>query len=265
MDEMEPVFKALADPHRRLLLDHLREHDGSTLLELQGLLPMTRFGVMKHLKVLEEAGLVSTKKSGREKFHYLNPVPIQQLYNRWVSKYAKPWAFALAGLKDALESEEPTVTETMSAVTATSHTFEVFIKTTPERLWQALTDGAITKLYFFGVSVESDWTPGSPIRHLGADGGVMLDGEILEIDPPRKLVTTFIERWDPTDPTADGRQPSKVTYEIEPKGGACKLTLTHEDLVAGSVQAERVSHGWAHILSGLKTYLETGEVLTIEG
>ena len=102
---MEPVFKALADPTRRGLLDALFERDGQTLTELEGRLPMTRFGVMKHLKVLEEANLVVTRRRGREKLHHLNPVPIQQVYERWVSKYAQPVAAGLTALKQDLEKE----------------------------------------------------------------------------------------------------------------------------------------------------------------
>jgi uncharacterized protein YndB with AHSA1/START domain/DNA-binding transcriptional ArsR family regulator len=257
MDEMEPVFKALADPHRRLLLDRLQERNGQTLLELQGYLPMTRFGVMKHLKILEDAGLVSTRKVGREKFHYLNPVPIQQVYDRWVSKYSKPWAKAIVGLKYALEDES--MIETQAPVETTSHVLQVYIRTTPERLWQALTDGAITKLYFFGSIVESTWEPGAPIHHRSADGSPMLEGEVLEIDPPRKLVTTFIPSYN------ESAEPytSKVTYEIEQMGDACKLVLTHEDLVVGTPEVASVFQGWSQILSGLKTYLETGEPLVL--
>ena len=103
---MDEVFKALADPTRRGLLDRLFERDGQTLGELEEGLSMTRFGVMKHLKVLEEAGLLSTRKRGREKLHFLNPVPIRLVYERWVSKYAEPWASALSGLKTEIEEEE---------------------------------------------------------------------------------------------------------------------------------------------------------------
>ena len=102
---MDAVFKALADPTRRGLLDALYEQDGQTLSALEGRLPMTRFGVMKHLRVLEEAGLVVTRKRGREKLHFLNAVPIQLVHDRWVSKYAEPWAAALSGLKKELEEE----------------------------------------------------------------------------------------------------------------------------------------------------------------
>lgn len=253
---MELVFKALADPHRRLLLDRLHERDGQTLLELQGhLTTMTRFGVMKHVKLLEEAGLVTSRKVGREKIHHLNPVPLQQVYDRWVSKYAQPWARAVAGLKYALE--EPPMSDTATAVDTTTHVLQVFIRTTPEKLWQAITDGAITRLYYFGTSVESTWQPGASIHYTGQDGNPILDGEIVEIDPPRKLVTTFRALWMPESGT------STVTYEIEPVGNTCKLVLTHQDLVTGSELASSVWNGWSQILSGLKTYLETGESLDL--
>ena len=100
---MELAFKALADPSRRSLLDRLFERDGQTLSQLCAQEEMTRFGVMKHLRVLEEAGLVTTQKRGREKLHFLNPVPIRLIHDRWVSKYAEPWAATLTGLKHALE------------------------------------------------------------------------------------------------------------------------------------------------------------------
>src|SRR5271169_4534371 len=149
---MDEVFKALADPTRRGLLDELRREDGQTLSTLEQRLPMTRFGVMKHLKVLEEAGLVTTKRRGREKLHFLNPVPIRLVHDRWVSKYAEPWAATLAGLKTRLEEDM------MEKV------FEIYIKTTPELLWEAITDPALRAQYSFGVHVETDWTPGSHYR-----------------------------------------------------------------------------------------------------
>jgi DNA-binding transcriptional ArsR family regulator len=102
----DSVFKALADPSRRLLLDLLFERDGRTLHELESQLEMTRFGVMKHLRVLEDAGLVVTRRSGREKLHFLNPVPIQLIHDRWIDKYTAGRAEALADLKSALEDNE---------------------------------------------------------------------------------------------------------------------------------------------------------------
>src|SRR4051794_35835221 len=146
---MDVVFRALADPTRRSLLDELYEQDGQTLSALEQRLPMSRFGVMKHLKLLEQAGLVTTQKRGREKLHFLNPVPIRLVHDRWVSKYAEPWAAALSGLKRELE-EGP-----MEKV------FEIYIKTTPERLWEAITDSDLRAKYTFGVGITSDWTPGS--------------------------------------------------------------------------------------------------------
>src|SRR5213083_1435972 len=144
---MDEVFRALADPTRRSLLDELFEEDGQTLSALEQRLPMTRFGVMKHLKVLEEAGLVVPQRRGREKLHFLNPVPIRLVHDRWVSKYAEPWAAGLSDLKKQLEEE------TMEKV------FEIYIKTTPEHLREALTDPEMRRKYTFGVGVESDWTP----------------------------------------------------------------------------------------------------------
>src|ERR687894_694283 len=146
---MDEVFRALADPTRRALLDLLFEEDGQTLTALERRLPMSRFGVMKHLRVLEEANLVVARRRGREKRHFLNAVPIRLVHDRWVSKYAEPWASALSGLKTTLEEK------TMEKV------FEIYIKTTPERLWEAITDSELRAKYSFGVGTRSDWTPGS--------------------------------------------------------------------------------------------------------
>jgi uncharacterized protein YndB with AHSA1/START domain len=215
---------------------------------------MTRFGTMKHLKILEEAGLVTTRKVGREKRHYLNPVPIQQVYDRWVSKYAQRWTRTLTGLKYALEdthmAEKPT------------HVFQIYIRTTPENLWRALTDGAITQQYYFGTRVESSWESGALYRCLMPDGSAMVEGQVLEIDPPRRLVTTFMPLW---TGSAEGAAPSRVTWEIEPVGDACKLTLTHDDLDPNAPMTQGVVDGWTQILSSLKTLLETGKPLVIEG
>src|SRR5436305_14597810 len=142
---MDEVFKALADPTRRELLDRLFERDGQSLSALEAELPMSRFGVMKHLRVLEAAGLVTTRKRGREKLHFLNVVPIRLVHDRWVSKYAEPWAAALTGLKRDLEDRS------MEKV------FEIYIKTTPELLWEAITSSEMRQKYTFGVGVETDW------------------------------------------------------------------------------------------------------------
>jgi uncharacterized protein YndB with AHSA1/START domain len=245
---MDAVFRALADPTRRSLLDELFTEDGQTLSALEDRLPMTRFGVMKHLKVLEEAGLVTTKRRGREKLHFLNPVPIRLVHDRWVSKYAEPWAATLTGLKRRLESPMEKV-------------FEIYIKTTPERLWEAITDEGQRQKYNFGVGVRSDWTPGSSYESVHPGAGITIAaGENLEVDPPRRLVQSFNALWG-EDVKAEGT--SRVTWEIDQVEDSCRLTVTHDQLREGA--NGQLYGGWPMILSGLKTMLETGESLTTPG
>jgi len=245
---MDAVFKALADPTRRSLLDELFRADGQTLSELEERFSMTRFGVMKHLKALEDAGLVVTRRRGREKLHFLNPVPIRLVHDRWVSKYAEPWSAALSGLKHRLESPMEKV-------------FEIYIRTTPERLWEAITDSEIRSKYSFGNRVTSDWTPGSRFEMTNPRAGAPLgEGENLEVDPPRRLVQSMVALWG-EDVKSEGT--SRVTWEIEPVGDSCRLTVTHDQLREGA--NEQLYGGWPMILSGLKTWLETGELLTTPG
>jgi uncharacterized protein YndB with AHSA1/START domain len=245
---MDPVFKALADPTRRSLLDELFSRDGQSLSELEDRFAMTRFGVMKHLKQLEAAGLVVTRKQGREKLHYLNPVPIRLVHDRWVSKYAEPWASALVDIKQRLE-------HTMEKV------FEIYIRTTPDRLWEAITDPEIRAKYNFGVAVRSDWTPGSRLEMTSPRADAPLgEGEVLEADPPRRLVHTLTALWG-EEVKAEGQ--SRVSWEIEPVGDSCRLTVVHEQLRDGA--NDQLFGGWPMILSGLKTWLETGELLTTPG
>jgi uncharacterized protein YndB with AHSA1/START domain/DNA-binding transcriptional ArsR family regulator len=244
---VDEVFRALADPTRRSLLDELFAQDGQTLSELERRLPMTRFGVMKHLRVLEAAHLVTTRRRGREKLHFLNPVPIQLVHDRWVSKYAEPWATGLIGLKRRVEED------VMEKV------FEIYIKTTPERLWQAITDSEMRAKYSFGVGIVSEWTQGSSYR--AAAGAMPIsEGENLELDPPRRLVQSFRAQWS-DDVKSEGT--STVTWEIEPVGDSCRLLVTHSDLREGA--NEELYGGWPMILSGLKTLVETGEKLTTPG
>ncbi len=242
------MFRALADPTRRRLLDELFLEDGQTLGALEARFALSRFGVMKHLKLLEEAGLVVTTRRGREKLHFLNPVPIRLVHDRWVSKYAEPWASGLSELKDRLE-------------TSMEKVFEIYIRTTPDRLWEAITDPEIRSKYNFGARVESDWTSGSRFRmgHPGAPNPLG-EGENLVVDPPRRLVQTMVALWS-DDARAEGT--SRVTWEIEPVGDSCRLTVTHDQLRDGA-NAELYG-GWPMILSGLKTWLETGELLTTPG
>jgi uncharacterized protein YndB with AHSA1/START domain/DNA-binding transcriptional ArsR family regulator len=261
---VDAVFRALADPTRRSLLDELYECDGQSLSALEQRLPMTRFGVMKHLKVLEEAGLVVTKKRGREKLHFLNPVPIRLVHDRWVSKYAEPWASALSELKTRLEEDTmDTQSSGKRPWTAgpTEKVFEIYVKATPERVWEAITDSEMRQKYSFGVGVVSDWTPGSRLESVHPGAGVVIsDGENLEVDPPCRLVQSFRALWS-EEVEAEGT--SRVTWEIEPVGDSCRVTVTHDHL-APDANGELYG-GWPMILSGLKTLLETGESLTTPG
>jgi len=245
---VEPVFKALADPTRRELLDELFRHDGQTLVALAGRFAMTRVAVAKHLRLLEDAGLVTAHRAGREKLHYLNPVPIRQVYDRWVSKYTEGWAAGLVDLKHDLEASVEKI-------------FEIYIRTSPTLLWQAITDPEVRARYQFGARVESDWTSGSSyqVTHEGAPGP-LVEGENLEIDPPRRLVQSYHAVWG-QDIAAEGT--SRVTWEIEPVGDSCRLTVTHDQLREDA--DEHLYGGWPMILSGLKTWLETGQELTTPG
>jgi uncharacterized protein YndB with AHSA1/START domain/DNA-binding transcriptional ArsR family regulator len=245
---VEPVFKALSDQTRRELLDELFRRDGQTLNGLASRFDMTRVAVAKHLRLLEEAGLVVSRRSGREKLHYLNPVPIRLVHDRWVSKYTEGWAAGLADLKRDMEAGVEKV-------------FEIYIRTTPEQLWRAITDPDVRARYQFGARVESSWTPGSSyqLRHQGGPG-TLIEGENLEIDPPRRLVQSYLAVWD-DDIAAEGT--SRVTWEIEPVGDSCRLTVTHDQLRENA--SPHLYGGWPMILSGLKTWLETGRELTTPG
>jgi uncharacterized protein YndB with AHSA1/START domain len=246
---MDPVFKALADPTRRALLDELFARDGQTLAALTARHAMTRIAVAKHLRILEEAGLVVTRRRGREKLHFLNPVPIRQVHDRWVGKYTEQWAAGLVGLKRELEEQMET-----------ERVFEIYIRTTPERLWEAITDPAIRAKYHFGLEVESDWEQGSPY-HLAQPGGrTIIEGENLVVDPPRRLVQSMRALW---GPQAQAVGTTRVTWEIEPVGDSCRLTVVHDELPPDV--PEEIYGGWPMILSGLKTWLETGETLTTPG
>ena len=248
MTAVDKVFKAMADSTRRDLLDVLFEEDGQNLRTLESHFAMTRIGVAKHLKVLEDAGLIVAKRKGREKLHYLNPVPIRQIYERWVSKYTERWAAGLVALKAGMEKEMEKV-------------FEIYIKTPPERLWEAITSPDIRAIYNFGSRIESDWSPGSRFQMTHPDAeGPLGEGENLEVDPPGKLVQTMRALWG-EDVIEEGT--SRVTWEIEPIGDSSRLTVTHDQLRENAI--DQLYGGWPMILSGLKTWLETGEELTTPG
>jgi len=252
IDEMVPVFRALGDPSRRLLLDGLFERDGQTLGELCGYLPeMTRFGVMRHLDVLEAADLVTTRRAGREKRHYLNPVPIRRLHDRWISKFAEPLVGAMSAMKQQLESPPMDTFE---------HVYGVYIQAPRERVWRAITDGDETVRYYYGTRVDSTWEPGAPLVYTYPDGSVAADGQVIEADPPSRLTMTFHARW---DPDAEREGPVEMAWVLEAAGEATKLTVTTSGLKPGSKTAEEFAGGIVYIVSGLKTVIETDSPLAV--
>jgi uncharacterized protein YndB with AHSA1/START domain/DNA-binding transcriptional ArsR family regulator len=243
---MDKVFKALADQTRRYLLDRLHEHNGQTLGELCERLDMTRQSATQHLAVLEAANLVSTVRRGREKLHYLNPVPLHQIQDRWIDKFERPRLQALTAVKRRAE-EAMTDRPTFVYVT--------YIESTPEKVWQALTDADLTAEYW-GRRNVSDWQVGSRWEHQRTDGTGAADvvGAVLESVPPTRLVSTWAA------PDGDQADASQVTFDIEPYGGIVRLTVTHENL-ADEADRDAAAAGWAAVLSNLKTRLETGHVL----
>lgn len=243
---MDAVFKALADPTRRQLLDSLRDKAGQTLTELEEGLGMTRFGVMKHLRVLEEAGLVISRKEGRFKFHYLNALPIQEVADRWMAPYAKPLARFALDLKHELEERRPMTSKP-------DFVLETYIRTTQDDLWDALTNPDKTMLYYFGSRLTSTLKVGEPFQYMSGDGSMLLDGELLEIDPKSRIVSTFIAAW------AGEKRPSRVVFGLEPMGEVVKFTITHQQMENAP---DGVISGWAQIAASLKSLLETGTPLT---
>ena len=243
----DPVFKALADPTRRLLLDRLHEHNGQTLGELCGRLDMARQSATQHLAVLEAANLITTVRRGREKLHYLNPVPLHEIQERWIDKFERPRLRALSDLKRRAE-------DTMSD--RPNYVYTTYINATPDKVWRALTDADLSARYW-GHSNVSDWQPGSPWQHVRTDGSGAADvvGTVLESDPPSRLVYSWA---DPADPSPE--RTSRVTIDIRPHGKIVQLTVTHEDL-ADEAELRDVAGGWPAVLANLKTLLETGDIL----
>jgi uncharacterized protein YndB with AHSA1/START domain/DNA-binding transcriptional ArsR family regulator len=255
---MESVFRALADVNRRKLLDVLFERDGQTLTELSDSVPaMTRFGVMKHLRVLEEAGLVTTQRDGRTKLHYLNAVPIRLIHDRWIGKYRKARAAALAELKIDMEEEAMKSLDTRPA-----QVYTVFIRAPQAKVWDAVTKPEFTHRYLYGSEPNTTWKPGS--RLLWTEHGTgheLVDGEVIEFDKPNRLVYSWIVKYDP-ELTDEG--PSRVTFELSEKDGLTKVTTIHDDFPSGSKVYDNVAGGWPYILSGLKTLVETGAPMKAE-
>jgi uncharacterized protein YndB with AHSA1/START domain/DNA-binding transcriptional ArsR family regulator len=247
-EDMDKAFKALADPTRRFVLDRLRRRNGQSLGELCEGLEMTRQSATQHLAVLEAANLISSVRRGRAKLHYLNPVPLHEIGERWIDRFERPRLRSLSALK--LRAEEYGMADKPTFVYVT------YIQSTPETVWHALIDADLTAEYW-GHSNVSDWQEGSTWEHRRTDGSGIADvvGTVLEAHPPRRLVLTF---GGPGAESADG--PSRVTFSIEPYGEIVRLTVTHENL-AGQDEYDAASAGWPAVMANLKSLIETGHVL----
>lgn len=268
---MDDIFKALADPGRRRLLDSLNARNGQNLNDLCAVMDMTRQSVTKHLEILESANLVVVLRRGRERLHYLNAAPIHDVADRWIGQYHQQRVRALADLKDALELPDMTNTTRDSTTQTKSFVYTTYIKTTPEQLWSGLTNPAFTKRYW-DMEFVTDWKVGSHMTWLHKD--VVLDDPaqvVVESDPYTRLSYT----WHTMTPEfarhvgidaatiakldeETRRQRSKATFEIEDMGGKCKLTVIHDDFPPDSTMLTMVSTGWPAVISSLKTLLETG-------
>jgi len=251
---MDKLFKALSGQGRLHILDVLRERDGQTLRELEGALPrLSRCGVMKHLKILEAVNLITTRKVGKFKYHYLNLVPIQEISERWVSNFARPLMQNLTGIKNKLEGE-------LNMDQKPKHVFTIIIQTSAEKLWEALTKSEEVSKYFFGLSLNTTLQVGGAIAYEKDDGTKEIEGKLIEVIPQKKLVHTFCGKCS-DDSTVD--KASRVTYEIEGMGKACKLTLIHDEFEGETETYNNVGGGWPTVLSSLKTLLETGKPLNM--
>jgi uncharacterized protein YndB with AHSA1/START domain len=256
------VFRALADPSRRRLLDRLILENGQTQIELCAGLHMTRQSVTKHLTILEEANLITSIRRGRVKLHYLNPVPIHEFAERWIHRFEEPRLSALSNLKKVLED---------TTMDRPEFVYTTYIKTTPELLWQALTDNSFTEQWW-KTTFETDWKVGSPM--IWKFNGVSIanpEQVVLEYDPFKRLAYT----WHTFTPELTksfqmdedfakkiaNEHRARASFEITPMGDVVKLTIVHDDFEPGSDVVKMVTNGWPPLISSLKSLLETGEIL----
>ena len=243
---MDDIFKALNDPTRRSLLDALRQKDGQSLTELEERLALSRFGVMKHLRVLEDANLVLTRKSGRFKYHYLNALPLQEVMDRWVAPFLQPQAKALSDLKAKLEKD--------TAMSKPDFMMQTFIRCTQDALWSALTEADEMARYHFACNtVRGSAQVGEATTFILPNGDAMLRQVTTALDPKSRIAMTFEPLFMGPD-----APPSHMVYLIEPQGDVCKLTIEHYDMAPGQ---DGFAEGWARLAASLKSYLETGDAL----
>jgi len=243
---MDAIFKALNGPARRDLLDSLRKRDGQSLQDLEEVLAMSRFGVMKHLKVLEEAGLIITRKEGRFKYHYLNPLPLQEVMDRWAAPFLQRQARALTELKLKLERD--------TDMGKPDFMMQTFIRCSQDALWAALTEADQMAAYHFACNVvEGNAAVDQATAFIQPNGDAMLRQVTTAMDPKSRIAMTFEPLFMGPDAPA-----SHMVYLIEAQGENCKLTIEHYDIAPGQ---EGFAEGWARLASSLKSYLETGTAL----
>ena len=244
---MDKIFNAIGDKSRRYLMDLLYEKNGQSLTELSSMLDMSRQAVTKHLKILEQAELIIPVWKGKEKIHYLNPVPLQLVYNRWMSKFDENRVRALYNLKSVLENmnQEANMKGLM---------YQIVITSKAQQVWEFLTNPDFTKKFWFGRQVISDWEIGSQVRVVTPDGKEEVQGKVLEFDPYKRLSYTW------QTPEEADNEPSTVVFELQEMGPLVKLTILH-DIDAESAKFQQAASGWTFILCGLKTLIETGEAM----
>lgn len=247
------TIAAIADPSRRLILDLLRAEDGRPVRALEEALPhLGRHAVLKHVGALERAGLVLTRKVGRQRLCYLNPVPLLDLARQWTTDYTAGWAHQLIGLRDQTETPERNHIMTEQAPDLVQ---QIVIHAPIQRVWDAITT-ADAQQWYFG-SRPSTTEQGADYTVDDADGHTHIRGTNLEVDPPRLLVQTFDARW---DEGVGADEPSHVTWRLEERGPLTYVTVEHRG-VAGTETGRQSAGGWAYLLSNLKTYVETGSPL----
>ena len=244
---MDNIFNALGDKSRRHLLDVLYQKNGQSLTELTATLKMSRQAVTKHLGILEEANLVVPVWKGREKLHYLNPVPLRLIYLRWISKFDETRIESIFEMKNNNEAE-------IQEVNMKGFMYQIVIASSAEKVWESLTKPEFTQKFWFGRRVESDWNLGSAVSIVTPEGVIEAKGEVLEFQINKRLSYSWLSAKETIEDI------STVVFELQEMGELTKLTILH-DIDADKANFQQAAAGWTFILCGLKTFLETGAAM----
>lgn len=221
------------------------EKSGQSLTELSSKLEMSRQAVTKHLKILENANLVVPVWKGKEKLHYLNPVPLGLIYSRWISKFDENRIQGLFELKNVLENNT-------QEVKMKGFIYQIVITSSAEKVWESLTNSEFTQKFWFGRKVISDWKLGSSVTIITPEGKEEVNGEVVDYQENKRLAYTWVT------PEETNTEATTVVFELQEMGPMTKLTILH-DIDADSAKFQQAAAGWTFILCGLKTFLETGE------